>query len=183
MNLVLETIKNRRSVRKYKEEQIKEDELQLILEAGMYAPSACNQQPWHFTVIQNKELIAQMSDKAKNLMKTYTDEWIVNLGNNEHFDLHYGAPTVIVISGKKDCYEPITDSSAAIQNMLLAAESLGIGSCWIGLSKFYFMQEEASKLNIPDGYEPYFTISLGYKEMKEKLNGPVRNKDVVNYIR
>lgn len=74
MNTVLQTIKNRRSIRGYKPEQIKEEELQCILEAAIYAPSGCNHQSWHFTVIQNRDLITTMSNVAKEKLKDLPNE-------------------------------------------------------------------------------------------------------------
>ena len=68
MNEVLKAIKERRTTRKFKPEQIKEEELQSIIEADLYAPSGTNQQPWHFTVIQNKDLIDQMDFEAKEVL-------------------------------------------------------------------------------------------------------------------
>lgn len=68
MNEVLNVIKNRRSIRKYLPTQIKEEDLNMIIESDVYAPSAHNDQPWHFTVIQNKNLIQKISDKSKKLM-------------------------------------------------------------------------------------------------------------------
>lgn len=132
MNDIIKNIKERRSIRKFKEEQIKDEELEVIVEAGIYAPSAHNEQPWHFTIIQNKDIISQINKESKMMMKDHHDKWIAKLGNNEKFDIHYNAPTVIVVSEKKDCYSKFVDVSAATQNMLLAAQSIGVGSCWVG---------------------------------------------------
>lgn len=184
MNDIIKNIKERRSTRKFKEEQIKDGELEVIIEAGIYAPSAHNQQPWHFTIIQNKDIISEINEESKKAMKEHSDKWIAKLGNNEKFDIHYNSPTVIVVSEKKDCYSKSVNASAATQNMLLSAESIGVGSCWIGFSKFYLAQEDKiKKLNIPDGYEPQYTVALGYKALDTKQNAPKRNKEVVNYIR
>jgi nitroreductase len=68
VNKVLESIKNRRSIRKYLEDQIKDEELEIILEAAVYAPTAGNEQSWHFTVIQNAEFIDTMNLESKKLM-------------------------------------------------------------------------------------------------------------------
>lgn len=68
MNEVLETIKSRRSIRKYLSKQIKDEELDMILESAIYAPTGHNDQPWHFTVIQNNELIDEMSVESKKIM-------------------------------------------------------------------------------------------------------------------
>ena len=99
MNEVLETIKNRRSIRKYSSEQIKNEELDMILESAIYAPTGHNDQPWHFTVIQNKELIDEMSVESKKLMAESPVDWMAKMGRAENLHLFYNAPTVIVVSG------------------------------------------------------------------------------------
>lgn len=184
MNEVLSTIKNRRSVRKYKPEQISEENLKLILEAGIYAPSAHNQQPWHFTVIQNPELLKNINNVVREGMAKSEVDWIRKMGSNPDFQVTYDAPTLIVVAGKADGIAGKTDCSAAIQNMLLAAESLGIGSVWLGLMRFYFDNEqELSGLGIPEGYVPYYGVSFGYSANDKKMPAPRRNTEVVNYIR
>lgn len=183
MNTVIENIKKRRSIRKYLPEQIKETELNEIIEAGMYAPSAHNDQSWHFTVIQNKELIDFISAKTKELMANSEVEWIAKMGKNEKLHVFYDAPTVIIVSGRDGAYSPLIDCSAATQNMILAAESLNIGSCWNGLVRFFFGQkEEISKLNIPEGYTPFYAVSFGYKQVTPG-RALERKKDVVSYIK
>lgn len=183
MNQVLDTIKKRRSVRKYQSKQVKDEELETIIEAGIYAPTAHNDQPWHFTVIQNQELIESMNHESKELMKISDVDWMANMGKNDKLNIFYHSPTVVVVSGKKDAVSPLVDCCAAIENMLLAAESMDIGTCWIGLARFFFeTPENVEKLNIPEGYEPYYAVSIGYKEFSD-VKGPERNKDVVNYIK
>jgi len=184
MNTVIETIKNRRSIRRYLPEQIKEVELEAILEAGMYAATGHNDQPWHFTVIQNSELINYISSKTKESMAKSPIDWVAQMGSNERLNLFYKAPTVVIVSGKEGTYSPLTDCSAAIQNMAVAAESLNIGSVWIGLVSFFFQDaEEVKKLNIPEGYTPYYALCLGYKDRTKPVATPERKKDVVNYIK
>lgn len=183
MNDVLNIIKSRRSIRSYLPEQIKEEELQAILEAGSWAPSAHNTQPWHFTVVQKQDMIDHMSDCAKKAMAESPVEWIAKFGRSRQ-SIFYHAPTVVVVSGEKvGMFNPIVDCSAAIQNMLLAAESLGIGSCWVGFSMFFFAnKEEVKKLNLPEGYEPFYAVCLGYKA-RHSAWGPERKQDVITYIR
>ncbi len=184
MNKVIEIIKSRRSIRKYSEEQIKDEELNTIIEAATFAPSGHNDQPWHFTVLQNKELMDYTSEKTKKLMTQSDEEWIVKMGINEKFHLFYNAPTVIIISGRKDAHSSLIDCSAATQNMLLAAESLNIGSCWIGLIEFFFNdKEEVKKLNIPEGHTPYYAVTLGYKMTSTNMRALERKKGLVNYIK
>ncbi len=183
MNQTIETIKNRRSVRKYSPKQIKDEELESILEAAINAPTGHNDQPWHFTIVQNKDLIDEINDGAKEAMKQMGVEWISRLGSNKDFNIFHGAPTIIIISGMKDATSPQVDCAAAVQNMLLAAESMDIGSCWIGFARFYFVNEDKKKkLQIPEDHEVYFGLSLGYKVM-ENQNGPERDHNVYTYFR
>lgn len=192
MNPVLEAIKNRRSIRKYLPEQINDEELEAILEAAQYAPSARNDQPWHFTVIQDPELIEYMNKEAKRSMKKSGENWLVNIGNSERYHVFHHAPTVIVVSGEIGATEPLVDCSAATQNILLAAEALGIGSCWIGLARFFFtnksfgekysaLPERVNELDIPFGYQPFFAVTLGYKA--QEVRAPPRTQNLVNYIK
>lgn len=184
MNEVLKTIRTRRSIRVYKSEQIEEAALQQILEAARYAPSGCNTQPWHFTVIQNREVIHHINTTAKEVMALQENDFVKRAGQNPDFDITYQAPTLIVVSGRQDAVTPRTDCDAAIQNMLLAAESLHIGSVWLGFVTFCFMKPgEAKKIGVPDGYEPYYGVALGYKGMEAQPEAPQRVENVVNYIR
>lgn len=183
MNEVLRAIKNRRSVRRYAPEQLKKEHLEAILEAGIYAPSAHNEQPWHFTVIQNPELIALINQKSKQSMAKAADGWVRDRGRDPGFMLTYHAPTLIIVSGRKDGIAWETDCAAAIENMLIAAESLGVGSVWLGLVRFFFRHpQEVARLNIPEGYEPFYGVALGYKAEDTRAPAPERRRDVVNYI-
>jgi nitroreductase len=183
MNEVLKTIKKRRSVRKYQDEQIKDEELDKILESAIYAPNGSNTQSWHFTVIQNKDMINQINDGAKEVMKEIDVPWIANMARSDDFNIFHHAPTVIIVSAKKDTLTPTEDCSAATQNMLLAAESMDIGSCWIGFAKFYFLKgENMKKFNIPEGNEVQFGVALGYK-VNENPKAPTRNRNVFTYFR
>ncbi|ADY56103.1 nitroreductase [Syntrophobotulus glycolicus DSM 8271] len=182
MNEVVKAIKNRRSVRKYKPEQINEDILNTIIEAGIFAPSAHNQQPWHFTVIQNKELLQDINLKTRESMLESEVDWIQKMASKTDFKVTYGAPTLIVVSGRKDALAWPADCAAAIQNMLIAAESLNIGSVWLGLLRFYFAREEVKALKIPEGYEPYYGAVFGYKVL-EHQQAPKRKMNVVHYIK
>ncbi|HMD88541.1 MAG TPA: nitroreductase [Anaerolineaceae bacterium] len=182
-NEVLRTIKSRRSIRSYLSGQISQDELDAILEAGIFAASGINLQPWHFTIIQKKEVIDDISEKTLSVMKKNSDARVVDLASRSDH-LFYHAPTVILVSGKSDAYSALTDCSAAIQNMLVAAESLNIGSTWVGsISHFTTLAEEVKKLNLPAGYKLFYAVCLGYKNPAVPVSVPPRNRDVFEYIR
>jgi len=189
-NPILETIKSRRSIRKYTAEQIKEEELQTILEAGMWAPSAGNSQGWHFTVVQQREVLDWLNRSAKEAAKKFEIEYIQKMANNEKLNVFYNAPTVVVVSGDASDTEAVeANCAAATQNMLLAAEALGLGACWVNFIRHpcnFFAEEDRTeflqKLGIPQGYKPYSSIVLGYKKYDASV-APERKPNLVNYIR
>lgn len=182
MNKVIEVIKNRRSIRKYLPDPLKKEELETIIEAGLYAPNAHNDQPWHFTVIRDKDLIDRISSVSKEGMAKSGMDWMREMAANEKFHVFYGAPAVVVVSMRKDAMSPLVDCSAAIENMLLAAESMDIGSCWIGLARFWFAAgDEVKKLGLPDGYEPCYAVAFGYKGHRPSKALP-RKENAVAWI-
>lgn len=187
MNEILKVIKERRTTRKFKTEQIKDVELKEIIEAGLYAPSGGNQQSWNFTVIQNQELIQELNDTTKEEMKHSSIERVKKVGNNEKANIFYNAPTVILVSGKEDNLVPEVDCSAATENILLAAEGLDIGACWVGIIRTLFANTEKckkymEKLQIPEGFKPYHAIALGYKDVR--MTKPIpRRENTVQYLK
>jgi nitroreductase len=120
MNEVLKTIKNRRTIRRFNPNPIDEEMLQVILEAGRWAPSFSNLQPWKFIVIKEQGL--------KNALDKAARESVLHLGINE-------APVVILVCVDRriDPLHAIEAGAAATQNMTLAAYSLGLGAGWIGI--------------------------------------------------
>jgi nitroreductase len=184
MNEVLNVIKKRRSVRTYTKQQLSQEDLDLIIEAGIYAPTANNEQPWHFTVVQDPEMLARINAECSRAMALSDNEWMRKMGANPAFRVTYNAPTLIIVSGKKDATAFQADCSTAIQNMILAGSSLGIGSVWLGLVNFFFGSENAARdLGIPDGYKPFYGVAFGYNASDKEAAGPKRNTDVVNFIR
>lgn len=159
---VLKAISERRSHRSYTAEQIPEEVLSRILKAGLEAPSARNQQPWHFSVVQNADLIQEIHDEAAAVMgkggsPRFTDP---------DFQIFYHAPTVIFLFGEKEFPWTQVDCGIAVENMSLAAEGLGIGSVILGLPKPAFMGEKADelkeRLECPEGYDFVIALALGY---------------------
>ncbi|MCL2687574.1 MAG: nitroreductase family protein [Methanobrevibacter sp.] len=182
MKDIFEVISNRRSVRSYKKEQLKDEEIEKILESGIMAPTAKGEQPWHFTIVQNKEFLSEINEVALKNMANSGDEFLETIAKSGRNILH-NAPTVLIVSGKEDSDYSLTDCSAAIENILLAAEGLDIGSCWLGLIKAYFNDPNAkTKLAIPSNYIPLYGVTLGYKNEGNQGN-PNRNKDVINWIK
>lgn len=186
MNKIIQAIKERRSIRKYKKEQIDDNELLAILEAATFAPSGHNDQPWHFLIIQNRRIIDDLSRRTRAIMSTKDDERIAEIGRNPDYHLFFHAPTVIIVSGKEDGMVsdshlvPFADCCAAIENMLLAAHSLNVASCWIGFIRYLFQKEDiCGELPIPSGYKPYYAVALGYSDMSSAPKAAPRKPQVV----
>lgn len=177
MNETLRTIKSRRSVRRYQDKPVHDALINEVLEAGLHAPSAMNQQTWDFTVLRSRERIAALNENSRRVLIEK------NWGENAPSDIFFGAPVVIIISLEKDSLIPMADCSAAIQNMLLAAESLGLGTCWIGSAIPYFESgDHAGAYGIPATHKPYFAVTLGYPDgtapkMPPRRSGTVRYLD------
>jgi len=155
------------------------------LEMAVYAPSAGNRQPWHFTVIQRKELIDELSEAAKEMLRKDGQSPYSRMAENESFHIYYHAPTVIIVSGSLQGGFAQADCAAATQNILLAAEALGLGSCWVNLVMPAFKgepgEELIKKLGIPEGYRPLYSIALGYKGTTASP-APPRRRDCFNCI-
>ncbi|HHY75907.1 MAG TPA: nitroreductase family protein [Firmicutes bacterium] len=185
MNETLEVIKRRRSIRKYKPEQIPDADLQAIMEAAIWAPSAINQQRWHFTVIQNKDLLNEITELAREVMKS-GPEFFAKRAQDPNFSPFFHAPTVIVISGDAGARFIQLDCALAAQNILIAAESLGIGSCIMTSPEFFFSTEKGQallkRLGVPEGYKHICTVTLGYMEGERPEPKP-RRENTVTYLR
>ncbi|MBU3092786.1 nitroreductase family protein [Clostridium sp. CF011] len=186
MNETLKILKERRSIRVFKDEQIKDDELQSILEAGLYAPSALNEQSWHFTVIQNSNMLQKFTQVAKAALAKSHIVQLRNMASNDNYRAFYNAPTAIIISGYMNASNPQADTSNATENILIAAKSLGLGTCWIGSMPFIFgngeNEELKKELRIPEGYQPINSIALGYA-VSEVSKAPARKENKITIIK
>lgn len=133
MNETLKTLLERRSIKRYKPQQISDEDLNAVLEAGLYAPSGANHQSALFIVVQDRETLELIASMNAAVMGSK--------GNP-----YYGAPTVILVFGDKTKVTPVEDASLALGNMFNAAASLGLGSCWIHRTKQMFETEEGKAL-------------------------------------
>lgn len=187
MNQTIALIQERRSVRSFQPIQIKEDELQAILSTAICAPTSVNQQKYHFTVLQNLELIHKIDDIIKQRMSNSPVEFLRNQAALPGYAPLHHAPTVIFITSAHDAEYPAIDCALAAENMVIAAASLGIASC-VTTSSFFLFDSEAgleirSELGIPEGNDYVIALALGYPT--ENLVLPPRNRktDVFNFIR
>ena len=156
MNETLKVLKERRSVRKYKAEQIRDEELNAILEAGTWAPSAKGLQTSVMVVVQDPEAIAYLSRMTAQMM------------GNPGSDPFYGAPTVVVVLADGGRPTWLQDGSLVMGNLMNAAASLGVGSCWINRAIELFDMPEGKELlnkwGLPDTLRGVGHCVLGYAD-------------------
>ena len=186
MDETLRTILDRRSVRKFTSEQVKEEELQTILEAARYAPTAMGQQPWHFTVVQSAEMLGRINETCRAAALKAGSKQLAERAKSDSFSVFYNAPTFIIVTADSKAIAPQNDGTLALGNMLLAAEALGVSACWIHALKMVFAAAEGAALKdalgIPEGYEFVGAAAFGYRDM-EKPKALPRKDGVVNFIR
>jgi nitroreductase len=179
MNETVDVILQRRSIRNFSDKMISEEELKTIVECGIFAPSAKNKQDWHFTVITNKDRIDEISRLSLDGMER------IGIEKEDDYHLFYHAPVVIVLSSKVGGYSGI-NAGCACENMAIAAQSLGIGSCIVGQTRYMYhqasKQEMDQLLRIPDGFEHDVSICFGYPKGDAPKAKP-RKENVVDYIR
>ena len=186
MNEFLQLIKNRRSIRQFKKEQVTNEEMQAIMEAAIFAPNAMNQQKWHFSVIQNKEMLDKMVSIIRENMCNSGVEFLAARAKEASFDPFYGAPTVIYVTADAKAKFAAIDGALAAENIALAAASLNVGTNIQASPGFLFASPagEALKkeMGIPNGYAYVCNVTAGYPD------GPVpeakpRNSEVITYIK
>lgn len=164
-NETLRLISARRSHRAYESAPITEEQLNAILKAAVESPSAVNRQPWHFTVVRNQNLLEEMNKAIwEQMMKRDPVKRSPRFADSK-FNVFYHAPTVIFISGMPDNpYTPI-DGGIAVENIALAAESIGLGSVILGMPKDAFAGEKADTfrqaLHFPAGWDFVIAIAIG----------------------
>jgi nitroreductase len=182
VNEVIRAILDRRSVRRYKLDAPSREDIETVVRAGLFAPSGAGAEPWHFTVLTDRGVIADFDARARAAMAESGIERIEALGKSPGYRVFFGAPVVVLICGEKILRKPgrhlsaLADCSAAIQNMSIAAFSLGLGTCWIGLVRYLFEREPS--FMAPDGYEPLFALTLGWPDETPGRRAPRREGTV-----
>lgn len=184
-NEVVEAILNRRSIRVYKPEQIKPEELNTILKSGMYAPSALNKQSWEVRVIQNADLLGRINASFVEKAKGKSLQGSAARAQEPGFSVFHNAPTLIVVAKTKDNPYSAVDCGLFAQNILLSAESLNIGTCVIGNTASILndpdSKEFLKEINMPDTHEVVFGIAVGYKN--ESPTAPARDEKKIEIIK
>ena len=149
----LEIIRTRRSYRSYQPEQITDEQLNAVLEAGTYAPTSRGLQSPFIVAIQNEDLKARLAKMNAEIMGVTTNPY-------------YDAPTYVLVFVPADAPNGIQDASLVMENMMLAAHAQGLGSCWIHREREMFATEEGKELmqqwGLPEGLVGIAALALGY---------------------
>ena len=183
----LELSAARYSLRKFSDAPIEPEKLEQVLEAGRNCPTAHNKQKYHFTVVQQPELLEHMADLIRQVMLNGTEEQRAKASKPGYSPLHH-APTVIVITGLLDGFNVQTDCGIAAGMISAAAEHLGLGACVVGSSVFMFKTEESAELKktlqIPEDHSAVCTVTLGYLA-GDKPNPPAKKsaEELISYVR
>ena len=171
-NVVLQALRERRSCRSYKPEQITDEELRAVLEAGTWAPTAMGyQDPW-IVAVQNPALLEKISRMNREV-------W------GRDIDPFYGAPTYVLVfaSNPEKWKNGVPDGSLVLGNMMLAAHAVGLGSCWINREREMFATDEGralmAELGLPEGLIGIGALALGYPAAPPRAPKPRKE----NYYR
>lgn len=149
-NPVLQAIEQRISVRKFTDQPVTDEQVRLLLTAAFCAPSACNRRPWEFVVVRDREMLAKFAARFR-FQKMMTQ----------------AALAIVVCEDRERAIDhdlSVNDCSAAVQNILLAAHSMGLGACWCGLRPDGVARRTAEWLEMPENILPIATIAIGWPD-------------------
>ena len=180
-NPVIENIMARRSVRAYKEQAVPRELMEQVVECGINAPNAMNAQQWEVRVVESKAWIDKATEAYKQSVKGTPAEKMVTEPSFKN--MFRNAPAVIFIGHKPSKYTPV-DCGLMAENMMLAAQSLGLGTVCMASPVMFLTQpagaEFLSSLSFSEGYEPLICIGIGYAD--EAPAAKPSNKEVIKYI-
>ena len=174
MNEIIRNMKDRRSIRKFKDEMVPKADIEQIIEAGLYAPSGRNRQAVIIVAVTNKEVRDRFSE-----INCQIGGW------QEGFDPFYNAPVVLIVLADKSVPTYVYDGSLVMENLMLASHSLGIGSCWIHRAKQEFempeYQQFLKELGVEGDYEGIGHCVIGYAD-GEFPKAPERKDNRVFFV-
>lgn len=171
MNEVIRNILDRRSVRSYTDEQVPESIILEIIKAGTQAPNGMGVKPLRFVVVTDRDAMKRYSDVAKQLFigmlqqggPSEQTEGMVRRLSNPDFHIFYHAPVLVLVFTAPSALTPVEDGALAAENMMLAARSFGLGSCWIGFGKpLMHSPELMEEAGVPEGHQLIAPLVFGY---------------------
>lgn len=199
---VIEEIKNRRSIRSYDGRPVPESLVSKLLDSARFAPSALNSQPWKFIIVSDRGVIKKLSEAVKRVSRAIlalypllrifarklsdprVEAVLRKTAGSEKDTVFYDAPLLVFITAAKNDGSALRDCIFAAQNMMLAAHSVGLGSCFIGRGELLRLSPNARKLiGLPKGRDIAASIVFGYPRGEIPPAPPRRDGDMVNWIK
>lgn len=182
---IIDNILNRRAVRKYTDQQVSQEQLDIIMKSAIFAPSALNKQPWEIRVIQNPKIINEINNRFLDFAQGKEFQGSAAHYREPNFSISHHAPTFIMIASDTNNPNAKLDVGIALQTILLTAHALGLGTCPLGTVVPILNRPENADIldlvNIPEDYEVAINIALGYPA--ESPEAPIRYSDKVKVIR
>lgn len=167
-------LKTRRSIRKFKEEQISDEDLKTILDAGIYAPTGRGAQSPKIVVIQNPDTIKEFSQWNKTYFPNAPED----------YDPFYGGKTLLIVLADSELPTFVEDGASVLATLVTAAHAIGVGSCWIHRARNEFASDKGKELlkswGIPESYEGIGHVVLGYPD--EQPEAAPRKEDYIIYV-
>ena len=188
MNETIKTILERRSIRKYKDTPVPRELLDTLVECGKFAATGMGLQPWFFSVVTDRSVLDRIAKCNRDLILSLPEGPMTARAKDPNFDNFYHAPAAIIISGNGDPEareHTVADCANAAENICIGAQALGLGSCYIASFKLCLSVPDGdwmySALQVPDGYEPFFAVAVGYPDETLGERAP-RRENLVAYI-
>ena len=191
-NEVLACIRERRSTRKFESVQISDEQLHALLDAAIWAPSGGNNQSWLFTAIQNEEVLLKLNRIVSESFQTWIpdDDYpgkhaMKANSSKEGYNFYYNAPTLIIASNRPNYANAMADCSLALENIFLAAQSMGLGSCYI--NQLHWLREDEAvreylrELGIPREHVICSAAAIGH--IAAHSSTPTRKEGTTKIIR
>lgn len=162
-NQILQTIHNRRSIRKYKDKNLSKEQTQALIEAALISPSSLNKQPWHITVLTDQKVILEWEKEIVQHFIDVNNQWAIEHNKSRGNKIFYDAPVVFVISMEEGTS---MDIGIMVQSIALAAKGIGLDSVILGLPRVSFEPQYNGKweeaLKFPQDYVYGISIVVGY---------------------
>lgn len=178
---IFEAIKTRRSTRKFKEKAVPTELMEQVIEAGRFAPSGGNSQTTHFIVLKDAALLSELADRVREQFAKMEPEpgmyrsivHSIQASKSGNYVFHYNAPILIITANQKDYGNNIADCGCALENMMIMANALDLGSCWINQLKWLnedpVILELMKQYGMEDGERVYGALALGYPDTEDGL--------------
>ena len=191
----LDAIITRRSTRSYKPDAVEREKLEKIIEAGRFAPSGGNNQTNHFIVVQNKNVLQKLATLAQDAFakmevtpETYSSlKTSIMLSKKGSYVFYYNAPVLIIVANQKNYGNNMADCAVAVENMMIAANELDLGCCWI--NQIHWLTEDEKifsclrELGMKENERVFASMALGYAKDGLPNRKPLPRKgNLVTYI-